>query len=181
MSNNDFTIDDTEIRDMFAELEPKRRKQAFRRATSSSLNVIKKQTVKNLKSNLGASAVNHVDQYNNSLKKGVKVKVNKDCMGGTIHIMGNYKLKWFELGTKNRYNFKKSSSSWSKHKIKGGRYEYRKIKGVSLKKKRFTGHITAYHFFRDARQSTEKLVIQNLDKELAKSVEKINRKYGHRN
>lgn len=77
--------------------------------------------------------------------------------GGTIHIMKNFKMKFFELGTKVRY-----ARTWN---------------GKPLKKERKTGQIKAHYFFKKAKQQTEKQVFSQIEKNLTDSIRRINNKY----
>ena len=176
-------IDDTQVVKMFNELEPKNRKKVFRKASMTALNIIKKQALKNLKEVTGAEKLNRKDKYGKSLRQGIKTRVHKDSKGGTIHIMANYKMIWYEMGTKDRYNYKKRSDKVVRHYLRGAnkRYTYRTIKGTYLKKRRYTGRMKATLFFSRAKKSTEKQIFSNIDKIISDSIVKINKKYGQRN
>ena len=78
----------------------------------------------------------------------------------TIHILKNFKLKFFELGTKERYNIAKGSRKTGK-----------------LKKKRYTGKIQASKFFTNAINSKRNEVFSSIDRLLSDSIKKINDKY----
>jgi head-tail adaptor len=41
------------------------------------------------------------------LEYGVKARVNKEATEAKVHIMANYMLKWFEMGTKPRFRSRK--------------------------------------------------------------------------
>lgn len=38
-----------------------------------------------------------------TFSSGIKSKVNKEATEGKVHIMGDFRLKFFEMGTKTRY------------------------------------------------------------------------------
>ena len=128
MNNSDFTINADEVLKMFSEFDARKRKSVYRSAINRGLGIVKKQASANLKSVIDSSKFNQIDKYGNSFKKGIKTKVYKDAKGGVIHIMSNFKVKFFELGTKSR-----RTKTW---------------RGKALKKSRRTGSIKATHFFR---------------------------------
>ncbi len=171
MSNSTLEIKDQAVKKMFDELQGREQKKVYKRSVSAALNIVKRKTISNLAGKLSPGAITRKDRYNNTLKKGIRTKVYKDTKSGVIHIMGNYKLKWFELGTNYRYNKKKKRG----YRVGG--------KNVStlLKKMRYTGSIPAYHFFKAAKQSTENQIFSNIEKIIAESIVKINKKYAERN
>lgn len=61
--------------------------------------------VKNTRTNLESTGV----KISNDMKKGVKAKVDKAYLEAKVHIMGDYRLKWIEKGTKERYLKKKTN------------------------------------------------------------------------
>lgn len=143
---------------MLSGLDQKLRNKAYRDGIRWSLNIVKKETIKNIRKRLGKSVTRHKDKYGKTLESGVKTSINRKVDGGKVHIMANYKLKWFELGTSERYNMRN------------------KQKGKYLKKYRRTGKITPMWFFRDAYTSKEKEVFNTLEQNIAKAIKKINDK-----
>jgi hypothetical protein len=80
--------------------------------------------------------------YDNSMLKGIRLKVDKSYNEVRVDILGDYRLKWFEKGTKDR----------------------RTRKGF------FRGRIKANYFFKDARSSKSvvNVIMDSLDKEFKK-------------
>lgn len=152
------TIDIEQVMRMFSEFDAKKRKRVYRQATSKALNIVKKQTITNLKK--VTSKIDKKDKWGNTLRKGITTKVYRDNKSGVIHILKNFKLKFFELGTKERYNIAKGSRRTGK-----------------LKKKRYTGRIQSYKFFTNAINSKRTEVFSSIDKLLSDSIKKINDKY----
>ena len=149
------TITQDDILKLFNEFDEKLRKRTFRTALRKSASILRNQTIKNLKAN-----VNHIDRkdrWGNTLRKGIGIKIFKNLMGATVHILGNFKLKFFELGTKSRYT-----------KTLGHR---------KLKKPRYTGRIDATHFFQNAKDQTQIQVFGSLDDVISQSEKIINDKY----
>lgn len=157
MNNAEFIVDDKQVLDMFKEFDSKERKAVFRNAIRNALNIIKKQTLANLKTVINPTMMRKKDKWGNSFANGVTVKVYKGNKQGVIHIMKNFKLKWFETGTEER-------------KVKT-------FRGKTLKKQRRTGKIDASHFFKRARDAKESEALQSIDRLLSESVRKINDKH----
>lgn len=79
-----------------------------------------------------------------TLNKGVRVKPNKALNEVQVNIMGDYRLKWFEKGTKDRFT--------KGHKVTGyvdSRHLKRTGKGG------YRGKMVAEHFFQAARDDEE--------------------------
>lgn len=94
-----------------------------------------------------------------SLEDGVRVKANTVYQEVMVHILGDFRLKFFEKGTKDRY------TKIHKDKLSTSQYINQLKKSD---KSRFRGKITASHFFRRARQNEEVIqeaVFKELDKQ----------------
>jgi hypothetical protein len=156
MSNNyEFEIDRKQVLDMFNDFDKRMRKKTLVSVLRKAANILRKQTISNLKSVV--RNIDKKDKYNNTLRKGIKVSVQKNNEEVKVHIMGNYKLKFFEIGTVPRYT--------------------KKWKGKSLKKQRYTGSIKQYNFFRNAKQQTETQVFNSIEENLETIIKQINEKY----
>lgn len=91
-------------------------------------------------SNLAASNFN-----SDSMRKGVTVKGDKAYTESKVSIMGDYRLKWFEKGTKERYTKGAKVLGVDKNST---RYALKRSG-----KPRYTGRIQANYFFRSAREN----------------------------
>ena len=158
MSNEKFEIDAKEVIRMLAGLDSKLRKKAYRDGIRKSLTIVRKEAISRLRNVVGKGASRRKDNYGKTLESGVRYKIYKDVSGGNVNILGNYKLKWFELGTKPRQNSRKKTTS------------------KLLKKKRNTGQIRPSYFFTKAYESKEKEVFSTLEKNIADAIKKINNK-----
>lgn len=67
--------------------------------------------------------------------------------------MGNFKLKWFQNGTVDRYA--------------------KRYRGKPMKRKRFTGKIDASKFFTNAKSQTESAVFNKLNERIQQNIIKI--------
>ena len=157
MEQAQFEIDTEQVMKMFAEFNDKERKKTFKSAIMKSLQIVKKQTLTNLENVISPSKITAKDQWGQSFKSGITTKVWKNREGGTIAILKNFKLKFYELGTKDRFN-----KTW---------------KGRRLKKAKFTGAIKAYHYFKIAKEQTETKVFSNIENIIAQQIIRINKKH----
>ena len=94
-----------------------------------------------------------------TLEDGIKVKANTVYQEVMVHILGDFRLKFFEKGTEDRY------TKIHKDKLSTSQYINQLKKGD---RSRFRGKITASHFFRRARQNEEVIqdaIFKELDKQ----------------
>ena len=152
---DEVTIKKDDILKLFNEFDEKLRKRTFRTALRKSASILRNQAIKNLKAKV--SNIDRRDRWGNTLRRGIVIKIFKNLMGATVHILGNFKLKFFELGTKERFA--------------------KKLGRKRLKKPRYTGRIDATHFFENAKDQTQIQVFGSLDDVISQSVKKINDKY----
>lgn len=146
-----FDIDTTQFKIILDRLTPKEYKTAFRKSIREALNILRKKTIANLKG--VTTKIDKKDQYNNTLRKGIQLKVYPEDLEGIVHIMGNFKLKWFQNGTVDRYA--------------------KKYRGKPMKRKRFTGKIDASKFFTNAKSQTESAVFNKLNERIQQNIIKI--------
>ena len=73
------------------------------------------------------------------------MKIYKDGQGGNVNILSNFKLKWFELGTKLR----------------------KTRKGFNR------GKITALNFFKHAQERMKEEILNKIDNYIAQSIQNI--------
>lgn len=126
-------------------------------ALRAGANIIKRKTKKNLKATgINLHSVN--SKYSDSLIDAVRVSKPQDgaikvhVMGIREKTSGTFRLRFFEGGTKVRYN--------------------KTYKGVHLEKKHKTGSIKAYNFFATALSSSDAEMTNAMDKALTKQIEK---------
>lgn len=146
-----FDIDTTQFKIILDRLTPKEYKTAFRKSIREALNILRKKAIANLKG--VTTKIDKKDQYNNTLRKGIQLKVYPEDLEGIVHIMGNFKLKWFQNGTVDRYA--------------------KRYKGKPMKRKRFTGKIDASKFFTNAKSQTESAVFNKLNERIQQNIIKI--------
>ena len=146
-----FDIDTKQFKIILDRLTPKEYKTAFRKSIREALNILRKKAIANLKG--VTTKIDKKDQYNNTLRKGIQLKVYPEDLEGIVHIMGNFKLKWFQNGTVDRYA--------------------KRYRGKPMKRKRFTGKIDASKFFTNAKSETESEVLNKLNERIQQNIIKI--------
>ena len=146
-----FDIDTKQFKIILDRLTPKEYKTAFRKSIREALNILRKKAIANLKG--VTTKIDKKDQYNNTLRKGIQLKVYPEDLEGIVHIMGNFKLKWFQNGTVDRYA--------------------KRYRGKPMKRKRYTGKIEASKFFTNAKSQTESAVFNKLNERIQQNIIKI--------
>ena len=146
-----FDIDTKQFKIILDRLTPKEYKTAFRKSIREALNILRKKAIANLKG--VTTKIDKKDQYNNTLRKGIQLKVYPEDLEGIVHIMGNFKLKWFQNGTVDRYA--------------------KRYRGKPMKRKRFTGKIDASKVFTNAKSQTESAVFNKLNERIQQNIIKI--------
>lgn len=95
---------------------------------------------------MGESAL-HTSKYIKApFQDGIVLKGDKAYTEARVSIMKDFRMKWFEKGTEDRYIKQKGHSDLTRgrHQTNTGKANYR-------------GQITAKWFFRDARNNTESI------------------------
>lgn len=163
-----FEYDDTNLQKLFAELQPKRRKQALKGGARRTAAKVRRVAVANLRSSL---------RSNRQLEKGMRVVVFRRIVGFSVTIRpgrsnrgyylsprrrdGRYLpvLLWAESGTKNRYR-KGKRSFWGRKR--GG----------------YTGSMPRSGFMESTLSQVRGDVTETMHKEIENSIKKIAQKYG---
>lgn len=152
MTDGKVTVDDREVIVALANLSFKKMNSAYNKAMKKSLEPIVKQT----KTNLRQSGIKNVNKpYISkrtgkkyiSMQQGVVTSVDtrdEDDAYGKVHIMKEFRLKWFEKGTALRKTVKGSSR----------------------------GSITPKWFFKSAFMTRGKEAINSLDDNIRESIMK---------
>ena len=108
MNNDGIQVDASRCYALFRRLETRNQRKVSKAALRTAANKVKAQAVKNLQLVIGHSVrktriyikANGKTEKQN-LAKGIKV-VARDAETAKVHIMGDYRLKWFEMGTEYR-------------------------------------------------------------------------------
>lgn len=90
------------------------------------------------------------------------IKYNADGEEAKVHIMGDFRLKFFEMGTSVRRTTGGNTSSVR------GRNPIRRQRVATNR-----GSITAAHFFRTAKANKEREIFDNMDSLISQSIQRI--------
>lgn len=166
--------DVVELQKKFDAISTKEQKSAIRSTLTSSAAILRKEAISNLNARPTKAKRGRPrkERPNPDIKRGIKARtvmrtVNRKTV---IHIMGDYRLKWIELGTKSRWNTyydRKRNHGRDKSKLIDGKYNKR-----LLKKKRFTGSVKGVGFFARAINTSKEKVFSNLKSGLKYNIEK---------
>jgi hypothetical protein len=171
MSN--VQVDAAQVLAMFSEFDEKHRKVVFRRSLGEASRILVRETRKQLRgvrTKSGSLSTKTKSKWTGkTLESGVRYKIAKNAKESKVHIMGDFRLKFFELGTKDRRT--KGYRVVGKHWVGGRIYKERKGSGG------FRGRIEASKFFAKGKEMSERQVFASMDQIFSKHVEKINAKY----
>lgn len=100
--SNAAVVDTKQVLEMFAELDSKKQKKAHRTALRKATGILVKEVRKNFRQVI--KNPNARNRWNGkTFSSGIKSSINKEVTEGKVHILGDFRLKFFELGTKTRY------------------------------------------------------------------------------
>ena len=144
-------VESTQILQLFAELNSKKQKQVHKQALKQATVILVKEVKSNVRQVVKKS--NTRNRWNGkTFISGIRSSINREVTEGKVHIMGDFRLKFFELGTVERF----------KKKTKG---------------RPSTGKISATYFFKRAREAKETEITNSMNDIITKSIEKVNGKY----
>ncbi len=151
--NNGATVDAKQVLLMFAELDSRQQKKAHKMALRKATGILVNEAKRNFRSVV--KKPNSRNRWNGrSFISGIKSSINKEVTEGKVHIMGDFRLKFFELGTKKRFKKNKQKSS--------------------------TGNINAHYFFKRAREAKENTISEELNNIITQSILRVNAKFRNR-
>ena len=103
---NNVQIDDRQVYSLFDDLSEEKRKNILMKALKKAAKELQDKTRENLKQRLGNKATSPNKWNGKTLESGIKLKADKDYTEVNVNIMGDFRLKFFERGTKERYTSK---------------------------------------------------------------------------
>lgn len=166
MSKVGVTLDDSQVETVFKALTSKNQKKALKQGIRKSAQILVKRTKQLLKQNVKNVTKPSRFKDHKKMINGVKFAFDRDKnknMEGKVHIMGEFRLKFFEVGTADRYQGMKRRKG-----LMG--FVRRLIKGA--KHKRYTGRIKPIYFFKKAKSDTEQQVFSSLNENIKESITK---------
>lgn len=164
MSN--VEVDSRQVLRLFAELDSKRQKQVHRNALRQAANILVKETKRQLKSSLGKKASSKNWWNGKTLQSGIKSKVNYNATESKVHIMGDFRLRFFEMGTDPRKTTGKNTAS-----VRG------KIPIRRQRKPAKRGRIKSEWFFRTAKRIKGNEIESGLNRLIRQSIQRVYNKY----
>lgn len=133
-------IDKSQVDRLFDEFSEEKANSILFNAIKKGAKKLQSDTKAQLRSRLGTGATSA--RKWRSMESGIKLRTEKDYCEATVHIMGDFRLKFFEKGTKVR---------------------------MTRKTKANRGAIRPLYFFRSAQQSDiEGLISQSITEQLNK-------------
>ena len=146
---NGINVDDKEVIQALSKLSFKQMNKAYREGMKKALDPILKQTKINLRKsgikNVNKPYIGKNGKKYPSMIQGVKTSVyvgDTEDSYGKVHIMKEFRLKWFEKGT----SIRKTSKGWNR------------------------GSITPKWFFASAVSQRSKEAVSNLDENIRNSI-----------
>lgn len=159
---SDVKVDSTAIDAMLRSLEGDLRQGILLKALKAGGKVLQENTQAALSARMGSAARSaphsHIGSrttHNRPLVKGVTLKADKNYDEVRVSILGDYRLKWFEMGTAERKLKRTGAKDRSRGRYKGDRrYLYRKKgKETFYRAGSSRGRIRPERFFSSARQN----------------------------
>ncbi len=133
------TIDHSNFDRILDNLNEDNRRAAMLTALRAGGKVLQEQTKESLKKKLGSGATSTSERNSKPMEQGVRLIVDKDYNEVVVSIMKDYRLRFFELGTDQRY-LRKDHPKDNDHR-------------KTYKKGEYRGSITATNFFSEARNN----------------------------
>ncbi len=155
-------VDVKEVLGLFAELNGKQQKLVYRNALRQAANTLVKETKNQLKLKLGRKANSRNWWNGKALSSGIKTNADKEGKQAKVHIMGDFRLKFFEMGTDTRYTTGRNRAT-----VRGKTPIRRQSKAADR------GKITSIQFFKTAKMNKEKEIFDSLDKLISGSIQRV--------
>ena len=159
---NNFQIDTKELLALFADLNSRQQKQVYRNALRRAANILVKESRNQLKAELGKKATSRNWWNGRTLISGIKTIADKEGKEAKVHIMGDFRLKFFEKGTDPRRTTGKNKAS-----VRG------KTPIRRQKKSADRGRIKSTWFFKNAKQGKEQEIFGTLDRLISESIQRV--------
>lgn len=103
---NNVKIDDQKVYDLFEALNEDVRQDILMKALKKAAKELQEASRDSLRQRIGSKASSPNRWNGKSLDSGIKMRADKDYTEVNVNIMGDFRLKFFERGTKERYTDK---------------------------------------------------------------------------
>lgn len=141
------------------------------KALREGAKVLQQQAVNSLRSALGEAATRKSARRKYAMVDGIKITTDKAYGLVKVHIMGDFRNKWFEKGTQPRYTDGTASRGRAKMKRRVSSWEDTRKRKVGTGRS-YRGQIHDTGFFSVARSSAEQPMINTINNVLAQQIEK---------
>ena len=169
-------VDTRKANRLISALSGKEMKEVKINALLNSARILQKETDAQFKRKINIDGL-RVKYKNKKGKEKTKwlrvatVRIDRKKTLAKVHIMADFRAKFFELGTRPRRT--------KGHKITGSYMDGKRKYLTRSGKGGYRGRITAGYYFKRAQSVTEHMIFSNMDKEMSKAILKIAAKYGH--
>ena len=99
---NNIEVDARQVTSMFADLTSRQQRQVYRSALRKGAGILTTETKRQLRQTLGREASSRNWWNGRTLVSGVKSNADRNRTEAKVHIMGDFRLKFFEMGTRVR-------------------------------------------------------------------------------
>lgn len=163
-------LDASEVIHAFESLTGKERDKIFRVELRKAAMVLVNETDIYFKKKIKQSTetiskVSKTGKKTISKRKVAKIKMLREGVGAKVHIMADYKAKWFEMGTRERVTKGNRRVGYFRLRSDSNRRYFLRL-GKPAKR----GALTPGHFFRDAQRSKEDEIFQRIDTDISKAI-----------
>lgn len=131
-------IEDRYLDQVFSLLEKGLKGGMVMNSLKKGAELLQAETRSRLRAKLGAGATSTLWRKN-PMEKGVEIRENPIYQEVGVHIWGDFRLKWFELGTAERWTRENNSKKW-----------LAKTLGKRYRPNAFRGEIRPLRFFEEA-------------------------------
>lgn len=159
---NNIEVDARQVTSMFADLTSRQQGQAYRNALRRGASILVGETKRQLRQTLGRAASSRNWWNGKTLISGIKANADRNGEEAKVHIMGDFRLKFFEMGTRVRRTTGSNTASVR------GRNPIRRQRAAANR-----GNINAAHFFRTAKANKEREIFDNMDNLISQSIQRI--------
>lgn len=106
---NNVSVDDSAVRNLFQALDEESRQRILFTALKAGGEKLLSETKVQLRSKLGSGATSPNRWNGKTMESGIRLKADKDYCEVDVNVMGDFRLKFFEKGTKLRQTKKKAN------------------------------------------------------------------------
>ncbi len=175
MSRTKVTFDSRQFDAMVKNLTGPEMKKAILGTLRSGANILKKETEKQFheRVNLDGLRVKYTNRKGREVTKWNRlatVRVDRKEPSAKVHIMADFRTKFFEMGTKNRRTKGHRNVGYYRLSLGGRLYRKRSGKGGDR------GRIKPGWHFRKAQQLTERKIFESIDRQLSRRIINISKK-----